>query len=204
MNAEASPAGIAAAGGSADAKLTGDLKLRLQGALAQERAARAEARRLARELTLARRLLQFFFDGPPPERAVVATDIRPATARLLTAETRFHLDACRTQGMSTAITGWAFRPVAAWDGRTAKIELMLRHGATAYAAATGRFPRPDVATYFAAQPAAAGGARGLDGTGFACEILNDSLPAGVDLEIVLRLECAGLTCEQPTGQTLRF
>ncbi len=200
MNAEAS----LPEGSPAEQALIEDLRLRLRGAQTQETAVRAEARRLGRELAVARRLLRFFFDGPPPARLPATAKIRPVPAAPLTGEVRFHLDACRPLGGHTAITGWAFCPVAAWDGHAATVVLVFRQADTAYAVATGRMPRPDVAAHFAAQPAAAGGACGLEGVGFGCEVLNDSLPAGVDLEIVLRLECAGLLREQPTGQTLRL
>ena len=82
--------------------------------------------------------------------------------------------------------------------------LLFRQGATVSAVATDRITRPDVAAYFAAQPAeATGGARGLEEAGFACEIVNESLAAGGEWEIVLRLDCAGLACELPTGHSLR-
>ena len=126
-------------------------------------------------------------------------------AALLTDTVIFHLDACEDRGTFTAISGWAFRPAPEWDGRATTVTLLFRDGGTVYAAATARVPRPDVAAYYAAQPAnMAGGASGLDGVGFACEILHESLPEGVDLDIVLRLECAGLACEQPTGTPLRL
>ena len=201
MNVEASlPEGT-----NAELALVEDLKGRLQGAQSQEIAARAEARRLMRELSVARRLLRFFVNGPPPARSATAAGMSPVSATLLTGDVRFHLDACQQHGAHTAITGWAFCPVAAWDGHLAEIVLIFRHGSKAYFVPTGWMPRPDIAAHFALQPTeAAGGARGLDGAGFACEILNDSLPAGVDLEIVLRLECEGLACERSTGQRLRL
>ena len=59
-----------AAGPEMDPAAVADLRLRLHGSQAQELAARAEVRRLARELALTRRLLRFAFDGPPPVRTV--------------------------------------------------------------------------------------------------------------------------------------
>ncbi len=189
----------------ADPAVLADLRLRLQGSLAQESAARAEARRLARELALARRLLKFFSDGPPPARAPVAVEIRPAPARLLTGRMVYHLDMCENHGTHTAVSGWAFCPAHGWDMRAATIKVLLRHGDTAYEAVGGCVPRPDVAAFYATQPVeASGGARGLEGAGFACEILNDSLPADLDLQVVLRLDCESLACEQFTGQRLRL
>lgn len=204
MSAEAESTGESRMDATADRALVEDLRLRLQGARAQENAARAEARLLVRELALARRLLQFFLGGPPPAPVTTAAAIQPIPAVLLTSVMRFHLDACEQTGGYTAICGWAFCPVEVWDGHAATVAVLLRHGATAYAATTGRVPRADVAVYFAAQTAEAGGARGLDGTGFACKIQNASLPVDVDLEIVLRLECAGMACERSTGQKLRL
>ena len=207
----------------ADPAILSDLRRRLQGSQAQETAARAEARALARELAVARRLLKFASANaapasvrpPSPAPPVLAAETPPVvmpkaeTPRLraepLTVPVTYHLDACEDRGEFTAISGWAFRPAPGWDGRTTTITLRLRHGATVHTAATVRVPRADVAAHFAAQPHdATGGATGLDGVGFACEILHDSLPAGVELEIALRLECAGRACEQFTGTTLRF
>ncbi len=194
-----------AADPGADPAVLADLRLRLQGSLAQEAAARAEARRLARELALARRLLKFSFDGPPPVRVVEAAEIRRSPAGLLTDRMIYHLDVCEDRGTHTAVSGWAFCPANGWDMRAATIQVLLRHGDTAYLAVGGCVPRPDVAAFYATQPVeASGGARGLEGAGFACEILNDSLPAGLDLQVVLRLECEGLACEQFTGQRLRL
>ena len=189
----------------ANLAVAADLRLRFQGKEAQLLAARAEARRLALELPLTRRLLKFALDGLPPGRRVAATQAAPRRAALLTAPARFHLDACEHQGQHTVISGWAFRPVLAWDSHAATVTLLFRHGETAYAATTGPVPRPDVAAHFAAQaPEESGGAVGLEGAGFRCEIVNESLPEGVEWELVLRLECAGVACEQATGQRLRF
>ena len=68
---------------SADAALVEDLKLRLQGAQTQETAARAEVRRLAGELAIARRLLRFFVDAPVPRRGRYrfARAMAPSVAR---------------------------------------------------------------------------------------------------------------------------
>ena len=68
-------------GANADPALLADLRLRFQGSHEQEQAARAETRRLARELALARRLLKFSFDGPPPPRPVEAAEIPRAPGR---------------------------------------------------------------------------------------------------------------------------
>lgn len=201
----------------ADLPIMADLRLRLQGSQEQEAAARAEARRLARELAVAHRLLKFAGDGNlpmPPERVRPAAPPRPAEkvapvnprvrAVRLTEKVTYHLDTCETRGEYTAISGWAFRPAEGWDGRATTVTLLFRDGATVYAAPACRVARGDVAAFYAAQEAGlTGGAVGLDGAGFACEVWHDSLPAGVDLEIVLRLECAGRACEQPTGTPLR-
>ena len=188
-----------------DPAVLADLRTRLQGSQAQEQAARAEARRLARELALARRLLKFAFDGPPPVRVAAAEEIPRAPAALLTAGMIYHLDACEDFGTHTAISGWAFCPVHGWDARAAAVTIRLHHGDTTYTAVGGCVPRPDVAAHYATlPPEAGGGARGLEGAGFACEILNDSLPVGVDLKLILRLEYEGLACEQFTGRCLRL
>ncbi len=205
------------AGTAADLAIMSDLRLRLQGREEQETAARTEARRLARELTVAHRLLKFtsgtsapIRERPPspprPKPAAAAAEaIPPQRAMLLTDTVIFHVDSCQDQGAFTAISGWAFRPAPEWDGRSTTIRLLFRYGATVYAATASRMPRPDVAAFYAGQPISlSGGASGVDGAGFTCEILHDSLPAGVDLEITLRLECAGLACEQPTGTRLRL
>ncbi len=207
----------------ADLAILSDLKRRLQGSREQEAAARAEARALARELAVARRLLRFASANaatatahpPSPAPPVLAAEETPPPvppaetprrrAEPLTAPVIYHLDACENRGEYTAITGWAFRPAPGWDARATTVTLLFRDGATVHAAAAVRVPRPDVAAHFAAQPTdLTGGATGLDGVGFACEILHDSLPAGVELEIALRLDGAGRACEQPTGTTLRF
>ena len=189
----------------ANLAVNADLRLRFQGKEAQLLAARAEARRLARELALTRRLLKFSLAGSPTVRRLVSPQAAPRRAALLTAPARFHLDACERQGRHTVISGWAFRPVPAWDAHAATVTLLFRHGETAYAAATGHVPRPDVAAHFAAQaPEESGGAGGLEDAGFCCELVNASLPEGVEWDFVLRLECAGVACEQATGQRLRF
>ena len=191
-----------------------DLRQRLDGKEAQLLAARAGVRRLARELAVARRLLKFAGGSPLPARPrppsptlplPLQTDTVPRRrAALLTDTVIYHLDSCQNLGAYTSVSGWAFRPAPGWDARATAVTLHFRHGATVYAAAASRVPRPDVAAYFAAQgDGISGGASGLDGVGFTCEILHDSLPAGVDLEIALRLECAGMACEQPTGTPLR-
>ena len=205
MNRHSAAREIPAADPEGDPAVLADLRLRLRSSQAQERAARAEARRLARELALARRLLKFSFDGPPPVRVVEAAQIGRASAGLLTARMVYHLDTCENLGTHTAISGWAFCPVDGWDARAATVTLRLHHGDTTYVASAGFVPRPDIAAHYAAQPPeASGGARGLEGAGFACEILNASLPAAVDLKVILRLEGEGRACEQFTGHRLRL
>ena len=186
--------------------MTDDLRQRLQGSQAEQLAARATARLLARELALSRRLLRVA-DGnatiPRSSKAAVLPVIQRAVC--LTEEIRFHLDTCERQGEHTVFSGWAFRPAPTWDARSASVTILLRSEVAAYAVAAREVPRPDVAAYFAAQGTeAAGGAEGLEAAGFRCDLVNDSLPAGLDLEIVLRLECAGTACEQPTGRRLRL
>ena len=194
-----------AAGPEMGQAVLADLRLRLHGSQTQELAARAEAHRLARELALTRRLLKFSFDGPRPVRTVEAARIERSPALLLTARMIYHLDACENRGDHVAISGWAFCPVNGWDARATTVTLRLHQGDTTYVALAGVVPRPDVAAHYATQPpAACGGARGLEGAGFACEILGDSLPAGIDLKVILCLECEGRSCEQFTGQRLRL
>ena len=189
----------------ADPAVLADLRLRLQGSQTQETAARAEARRLAHELALARRLLKFSFDGPAPVRTAAAADGRRLSTALLTGKMVYHLDVCERRGTHTVIAGWAFCPLAGWDARFATVTLILRHDDIAYMTGGGSVPRPDIAAHYAAQPAgASGGARGLEGAGFSCEILHDSLPADTEWKVVLRLDCDGLACEQFTGRRLRF
>ena len=186
--------------------LTDDLRQRLQGSRAELLAARATARLLARELGLTRRLLRAAHGNTSTPRARKAAAV-PAIQRAvrLTEETCFHLDTCERQGAHTVFSGWAFRPVPAWDARSATVTILLRNGAAAYAVTASQVLRPDVAAHFAARGAeASGGAEGLDKAGFRCDLVNDSLPAGLDLEIVLRLECAGIACEQATGRRLRL
>ena len=189
-----------------DPAVMDDLRQRLQGGRAELLAARATARLLARELALTRRLLRAACGGAstPRPRQAAALAVTQRAVRL-TEATCFHLDTCERQGAHTVFSGWAFRPVPTWDARLATVTLLLRNGAAAYAVPASQVPRPDVAAYFAAQGAeAAGGAAGLDAAGFRCDLVNDSLPAGLDLEIVLRLVCAGVACEQPTGRRLRL
>ena len=181
------------------------LLLRLQGREAEARDARAEARRLARELALVRRLLKFTGTGRVPvPPAAPAAGAAPGQATPLTQRVIYHLDTCENRGAHTTISGWAFRPANPWDARETVVTLHFRHGGSIHQVVANPVPRPDVAAFYAGQPDLAGGATGLEGVGFACEVLNDSLPAGVDLEIWLRLECGPLACEQPTGTLLRL
>ncbi len=205
MNRPSTANGKPPAGTDANAAVLEDLRTRLQSSRTQELAARAEARRVARELALVLRLLKFSVEGPPPPRIVEAAEIGRLSATLLTSRMTYHLDACENHGTHTTVSGWAFCPVEGWDARIATVTVLLRHGDTAYVAAAGCVHRPDVAAHYATQPAEdGGGARGLEGSGFACEILNDSLPAGIEMKLGLRLECEGMACEQSTGQRLRL
>ena len=184
-----------------------DLRQRLQGSQTEQLAARAAARRLARELALARRLLRFAGGEASAPRARKPAALSPVQRALPLTDDRtcFHLDTCERQGAHTILSGWAFRAVPGWDARAATVTIHLRNDTLAYAAAAASVPRPDVAAHYAAQgPASAGGAVGLEAAGFRCDVVNDSLPEGVELEVVLRLDCAGLSCEQPTGRRLRF
>ncbi len=208
MNAEETERPRADAG--SNQSVLEDLRLRLYGSQRQVEAARAEARLLARELAIARRLLTFSAHSKPMARPVAPP--RPTNhssprvcATLLSRTLLFHLDSCRDAGSHVALAGWAFLPSPAWDARIAAVTVVFRHGAEAYAVNAGKAARPDVAAHFAAQNAdVAGGAHGLASAGFACEIVRDSLPSGVDLDIALRLECTGLACERSTGQLLRL
>ena len=185
-----------------DPSVLGELRERLWAARTQETAARAAADRLARELALTRRLLKFYLGAPLLPTASVPT-ADPATV-LLSEELVYHLDACEERGTHTALSGWAFRPAPGWDARATRVTLLLRHGDTVYATACEAVRRPDVAAFYAGQPpGAGGGATGLDGVGFACEIRHDALPEGTEWKIILRLECAGQACEQFTGKFLR-
>jgi ADP-heptose:LPS heptosyltransferase len=191
--------------GSASQTIVEDLQLRLQGAYAQVRVARTAARQLSRELALMRRLVKFFFDGPPPSRVNRTGEIQCQPAVLLTERVIYHLEVCQNQGTHTAISGWAFRPARDWDASATSVTLLFRSGYATYSAPTRRVARPDIAAYFAAQPPeVSGGAIGLAGMGFAGEVLNESLPAGVELKIALRLECAGKMCEHATTERVRL
>lgn len=184
-----------------------DLRLRLHGSRAEAHAARQEARRLARELALTRRLLKFAVDlspplPPPPRRSAVAMPVR---ATLLTARMIYHLDSCQSRGGQMEIVGWAFCPVPEWDGAATAAILLFKTDAAIFQAVAAQVPRPDVAAHYAGQPAeATGRARGLERVGFRCEVWHDSLPANVDLELALRLECAGRVCEHALGTRLRI
>ena len=193
-------------GASDPAKSVEDLRQRLQATRVELLATRSAARLLARELALTRRLLSFTSEGAAGPRAKKSAAASPVQhAVLLTNKTFFHLDTCARRDAHTILTGWAFQPIPEWDARATTVTILLWTGSLTYSVATVPAPRPDVAAHFAAQgPNAAGGAAGLDAAGFRCEIINDSLPEGVDLEIVLRLECAGVVCEQPTGQYVRL
>ena len=185
-----------------------DLRLRLRGSQGQEQAARAEARRFAREGALMRRLLAFSHGGEVParpRRQVAAGPVPSVRAVCLTTGAIFTLDACQRDGPLVRVSGWAFHPAQTWNGLTATVTVLFRQGLATHAAGTGRLFRPDVATHFATQPdEASGGARGLAYAGFASEIAADSLPQNVELDVVLRLECEGAVCEQPTGRRLRL
>ena len=199
-----------APGDTARESVLQDLRLRLHGSRTQERAVRVEARTLARELALTRRLLNFFQGAEAPLRTprqspVAVNTVPRVRAVRLDGRTLFHLDTCQNHGTCTALAGWAFRPVPEWDAQAALVTVLLRGaGGEAFTVSTGRILRGDVAAHFAAQPVEAGGARGIAGAGFACEVLHESLPAGADLEVVLRLEMAGTVCEQRTGQRLQL
>ena len=188
-----------------DASTLDDCRQRLLGSQEQQLAARAALRLLTREMALMRRLFRFSFDGAAPARPVKPGEIPRRSAALLTQEMIYNMDVCENRGDHTLIAGWAFHPAASWNARDTTVTLLLRDGATTYYAVAGRLLRPDVAAHYAAHPAQdSGGAHGLDGVGFACEILHDSLPAGRDWQIALRLECGTMICEAPTGQRLRF
>lgn len=229
MTTEEAPAEAAGATARADEALMADLRLRLQGSQEQALAARHEARVAARELALAHRLLKYAFNdanGPVLKRSgdgtafrAADTDSEPAAGvagfvsvaeaprvgptRLLE-PVMYHFDNFQNDGAHTLVSGWAFRPAPGWNGLNTTVTLLLSDGETAYYVATGRVRRPDVAEYFAAQAAElCGGAEGLEGIGFACEILHDALPPGTEWEVTLRLECAGAACEQPTAHWLR-
>ena len=179
----------------------GELRERLWAARTQETAARAVADQLARELALARRLLKFYLGAPLPAAAIpdAGSDIL-----LLSEPIIYHLDARERFLTHTVLSGWAFRPAAGWDARTTTVTLLLRHEDTVYATACRTIRRGDVAAFYAGQsPGASGGAVGLEGAGFACEIRHDALPAGTEWKIILRLESAGRACEQFTGEFLQ-
>ena len=181
-----------------------DLRLRYRALFENERAARGEIRRLARELGLARRLLRFYLGTLPPARLPAAAPAAGPATVLLSEALIYHLDDCEDRGAHTAVSGWAFRPAPGWDARATRISLLLRHEDTVYLTACREVARPDVAASYARQPAgASGGATGLEGAGFACEVSHDALPADTEWKIVLRLECAGRACEQFTGRFLR-
>jgi hypothetical protein len=193
--------------GAADGSQAGldDLRARLQGAREQARTGRVAAHQFSRELALMRRLVKFFFDGPPPSRVNRTGEIQCQPAVLLTERVIYHFEVCQNQGTHTAISGWAFRPARDWDASATSVTLLFRSGYATYSAPTRRVARPDIAAYFAAQPPeVSGGAIGLAGMGFAGEVLNESLPAGVELKIALRLECAGKMCEHATTERMRL
>ena len=199
------------ADGDGDLAIMADLRLRLQGSQTQELAARTQARRFARELAIARRLLKFSFgrtmaEGFRPRPALITGMIARAgrlRAALGTEKIIFQFDSCQLQGTTLSVSGWAFRRAPEWDAAATMVTLLFRHGTTVQSFATSRVQRLDVASHFAAQRKRfAGAARGLEGAGFACEIPRASLAANVALEIMLHLECAGMTCEQSTGKQL--
>ena len=209
MDAEGSPP--ASRGTEADAApgMIADLRLRLHGSQVQELAARAEARRFAREAAVTRRLLAFCYGADARvqnrSRQPLTSQIPRVRAARLTGGALFGLDSCQHHGTYVAVAGWAFQPVPGWNGLAATVTVLFRHDRTTYAATAGRVFRADVAAHFATAPdEVTGGARSLANAGFACEVSADSLPGGVDLEVVLRLECEGLVCEQPTDRHVRL
>lgn len=186
-----------------------DLRMRLQSSRREERAARAHARRMSRELALSRRLLAFAYGTETPARTAQRppepTSTPQVRAAVIQAGALFVLDSCRSNGTHVVVAGWAFPPVEGWNSMLAVVTLLFRHGESVYIAAAGRVARADVAAHFSSQPReASGGACGLASCGFAAEIANDSLPADVDLEVILRLEAEGRYFEQPTGVRLRL
>ena len=188
-----------------DPAIFDDLKERLRLLQDETRTARGEARRLARELAIARRLLKFHLGALPPARPAPATPDTGTTTVLLSEAVVYHLDACENLGAHTAISGWAFRPAPDWDASATIVTVLLRHEDTVYATSCHEVRRPDVAAFYARQPpGASGGASGLEGVGFACEVSHDALPADTEWKITLRLECGGRACEQFTGQFLRL
>ena len=190
--------------GADDRALLGELRERLRAARTQEIAARAAARRLARELALAHRLLKFYVGALPPAQPS-ATQPAAAETTLLSQPLAYHLDAMENRGTHTVVSGWAFRPAPGWAARATSVTLLLRHEDTVFATPCRAVRRTDVAAYYAGQPPdASGGATGLDGVGFACEVSHDTPPADTAWKVVLRLECAGQACEQFTGEFLRF
>ena len=181
-----------------------DWRQRLLGSQEQLSAARAALRVLTREMAVMRRLFRFSFDGAAPTRPPGPGVIPRRSAARLAGELVYHVAVCENRGDHTLVAGWAFHPASRWNARDAAVTVLLRDGATTYYAATGKLLRPDVAAHYAAHPAqVSGGAHGLDGVGFACEIVQDSLPAGRNWQIALRLECGTMICEGPTDRYLR-
>ena len=181
-----------------------DWRQRLLGSQEQLLAARATLRVLTREMAIMRRLFRFSFDGAAPARPTGAGIIPRRSAARMSEEMVYHMDVCENRGDHTLVAGWAFHPAPHWNARDATVTVLLRDGATTYYAAAGKLLRPDVAAHYAAHSAqVSGGAHGLEGVGFACEILQDSLPADRNWQIALRLECGTMICEGSTEQYLR-
>jgi hypothetical protein len=206
MNPEAVETQETNARANASQASVAELRLQLRASQDQARAARAEARRLAREMVLTRRLLTFSFRESALALALAKEEAVPrSSAALLEQPLCYHIDSCQNEGNYTTISGWAFRPHPGWDSQQTTVTLLFHGGATTYYAATIRVARPDIATHYAARGGlASGGACGLEGAGFACKVLHESLPAGLDLDVALRLECAGMACEQSTASRLRL
>ena len=204
MAADHSEATAGKASTEAEATTLDDWRQRLLSSQEQQVAGRAALRVVTREMAIMRRLFRFSFDGAAPARPAAPGVIPRRSAARITQELIYHVDVCENRGDHTLVAGWAFHPAPSWNARDATVAVLLRDGSATYYAAAGKLPRPDVAAHYAAHPAqVSGGAHGLEGVGFACEIVQDSLPADRDWQIVLRLECGTMICEGPTDQFLR-
>ena len=187
-----------------DATTLDDWRQRLLGSQEQQLAARTALRVLTREMAIMRRLFRFSFDGAAPARPAAAGVIPRRSAARMTEEMVYHVDVCENRGDHTLVAGWAFHPASHWNALDTTVTVLLRDGSATYYAVAGKLLRPDVAAHYAAHPAqASGGAHGLEGVGFACEIVQDSLPPDRNWQIALRLECGTMICEGPTDQYLR-
>jgi SAM-dependent methyltransferase len=178
-------------------EMAADLRAQLELSRTQERALRAENRRLADESRLLRRFAAFAL-AEDSARAQIPYRGSEAVPAIIEPGAAFSLEAPEFGEEAVIFRGWAYLPMPDWDCRQAAISLLFREGAETFAAPAAAKARPELADLPAAE---SGGARELAAAGFECRVALASLPADRKFEIAIRLKSARISHEQPTGRS---